>query len=331
MVARPLYAKHRQHIHCPACQQPLVCSIGGLGGPPAAAWPDAPSFASFYDLILDPPESHNAIYLGGFWSTDSQATCPSCEGSFSLKDAGVIEPEELGKSLEGKESRSWNETFATLEEGKLSKSEEFRTRMDLWRQSNDRRRTNETLRENIVAFPVLFFAMMASLLSEWHLKWASASTFLGVAIAYFQDQDWQGIVLLGALFALIPASLFVTAFFLLTPFMIFATVFFHLGVFRARKQWKTIGSPYRANLEALLPMLDESKSFERLVKAEGHRELGQFEEALALIEQGLPEHLGNYSLSLTYLCQNKNDQFIYWDSFKDAPEENTPLNMTPVN
>ncbi|MDF1662578.1 MAG: hypothetical protein P1V97_12455 [Planctomycetota bacterium] len=325
MAAPPLYSPKRQHFPCPHCQQALLCSVGGFGHPPPNGWPDAPSFASFYEVLLDPPETHGAVLLGGFWCVDSQTQCPRCEQPFNLEDAGVTEPEELGTTLEEKDAldhqANWNKSYTALEAGRLSKSDEFKARLELWRRSNEKRRSNETLRENIVAFPVLFFAMMASLLSGWHLKWASASSLLGLSIAYFQGQDWQGCVLLAALFALVPASLFVGVFSLLTPFMIFSTLFFHFGVYRARKQWRTTGSPYRKNLAALLPFFDESKPMERLVKAEGHRQLGQFEEALALIEQGLPEHLENYSLSLTYLCQNRMDQFIYWDSFKEATDE----------
>ncbi|MDF1662577.1 MAG: hypothetical protein P1V97_12450, partial [Planctomycetota bacterium] len=212
-----------------------------------------------------------------------------------------------------------------------SKTEEFQSRMELWRRSNDMRRLKATLQETLFAFPRLFMVMIGSLFSKWHLKWALGSALIGFSIASIQGQDWEGIGAWSALFASVPAALLIGGFGLITPLLVYVMMLHHFSVHRTRKKWKREGSPFRKNLAALLPFFDETKPMERLVKAEGHRQLGQFSEALTLIEQGLPEHLHNYSLTLKTLCERKNDQFIYRDSFKEATDETALAFKSPTS
>lgn len=323
----------RTELHCPQCGLYLVCSMGdGLNGSderPPAGWPDAPGHASFYDLFIDPEEIRKATLIEPLWCLDSQTQCPACEHRFTPRDAGIPEPTE--DMLCAPPEVPWKKLYKTLETQHMTKSEEFRTRMDLWRRSNEQRRFRETLGQTLLNLIRVFFSMIFSLFSRWHLSWAVPSALIGVAVSFFRGDDGAGMAQSALLFASLPAAILIGGFWLLSPLFLYILLSMHVTARRCKKRWRTDGSIYRKNLSALLPLFDETKPFERLVKAEGHRQLGQFNEALLLIEQGLPEHLNNYSLTLKSLCQNKNDQFIYQESFIEAPDENALLKINAMS
>ena len=323
MTAPANYSQQRLHFQCPSCQQALVCFVGGLAYPPEPGWPDAPSHSSFYEAKLDPAESKGALTLKTLWGLSEEVECPACQHAFTLDEAGVAEPEKAIPELQIQ--GFWKESYRALGTGRFRKSDEFKIRMDLWRRSNEPRRSAGGLLQSLLSVVMLAPELIKRLLAPWHFKAVTVLAIFGLLVGCLRSAPWSDVGLYALSFAALPSFFILGVAALFLPVLLSLLFALELRGLYCSKQWRTKGSPYRENLRALLVFLNEDDPFERLVKAEGHRQLGQFNEALALIEQGFPEELSRYGAKLQSLCQEKNAQFIYSEAFIDRPEESESL------
>lgn len=321
---------HQLELYCPSCQQCQICYVDfKREGSPSSLWPDAPRGINFYELKETQREGVLPYPLDPESPSDCLTQCPACKLIFDLKAGQEKPPGPVPFALT--QILNWEETYRALETQRFRKKDEFRIRMRLWRLANDERRVHQKFRHELQSSMKLFFALLGCLLTHWHLGLAVIMGLGGFCIGTLTGQGWTESAAIAAGFASFYSALIITISFALVCLTTLVNLIVHRRAFRANRKWRQEGSLYRKNLITLLPFLNENNVVERLVKAEGHRQLGQFDQALALIEQGLSKSLSHYSHSLKSLCLSKNDQFFYSESFSDSEEASVGVNCEGAN
>lgn len=295
-------------LYCPRCQQCQICTVALSPHPfPEEGWSDSPASINFYQVTELKTEGSQQIIQNRDAHNNRLAQCPRCSYCFTLKDGQINSqgpaPFALSQTL------NWEETYRALETQRFSKKQEFQIRMGLWRRANDERRVPFSLESDLWDSTKLLLKALLILFSMGHLKVAALMAFAGFLMGLLSGHNWQEIAHFTATFASFPSLSFAFILCLITPMVFQAKVERHLNAYHARRKWRQKESLYCKNLMILLPFLDENKALERLIKAEGHRQLGQFKEALILIEQGLPETVSNYSFMVGLLSQIQDSSF----------------------
>ncbi|MDF1662575.1 MAG: hypothetical protein P1V97_12440 [Planctomycetota bacterium] len=307
-------------LYCPNCGQCQICYVDfNLERCPISSWPDALGVIDFYGLNDKDTEQALPYPLDPQSPDNCLTQCPTCQHIFGLKESHQKKvgpaPFALTQLL------NWEETYRALETQRFSKKDEFQIRMRLWRLANDKRRVPHSLCHELWNTVRLLFEMIGSLFSKWHLGVASIMGLVGLFLGSLSKPSWEEIGYITATFASLPTAFLTLIILAVSCHMVVETLQFHLRASHAQTQWRTEKSLYRKNLKILLPFLDENNPLERLVKAEGHRQLGQFNELHALLQEADPDYLPSFHAFLSLSSALFSSQFYDTHSFFEIKVE----------
>jgi hypothetical protein len=237
--------------------------------------------------------------------------CPHCSHYFRLVDSPAL-PENFESNAASEfinspqwaefiDSPQWEELYRVLEIQRFSKIAELNIRLSLWECSNNRRRKSTSLSQDFWRSCQGLLSIIKLLFTITHLKIAGIFS-LGALVPLIVKQDPYGAAVVAGILAAVPtmALLFFTA--ILIPVIISCNSDLHRQSKRAKRDWLNPKGPYQKNLATLLPFLDGRNPRERLIKAEAHRQLGQFDIALAQFEEPFPEGYEMGAQCIKELC-----------------------------
>lgn len=303
-------------LYCPRCQYCQVCVTElPLSDFPVAGWPDSPASFNFYKLE-EKPKHRDSPFLLETDLSQGLTQCPECQFYFRLQDGRVEAPGPSPFSLT--EALNWEDIFHALERQRFSKGEEFQIRMMLWQRANDERRIHKSFGGDLRETGGHVLALIRCFFSKWHLMAILVFALGGFFLGALTGDDWQDAGRITLVFASFPATFLAVVTTVIAPVLFSETISRHLRARQGRKNWSKAKSLYRKNLEIVLPFLNESDPIERLVKVEGHRELGQFDAARALLKDADPNFVPELYSFLDRALAQSSSQFQFEPSLFEA-------------